>query len=149
MSTHTQTYAHTNTHIHRHTHTRTHAHILTHAHTHTDNKHSHPIKNTYTHTQTLAQTHVHKHERTHTRACVCACVREFERVFVNERVLECVLEDIRTNTHTKALTHNKLFNTRTYAHTNGPSVASQTNFPEYSNARAKVGWRREGRIRVG
>ena len=58
-------------------------------------------------------------------------------MFVSERVLECVLEDIRTNTHTKAHTHNKLFNTRTYAHTNGPSVASQTNFPEYSNARAK------------
>ena len=40
---------------------------------------------------------------------------------MSERVLECVQEDIRTNTHTKAQTHNKLLNTRTYDHTNGRS----------------------------
>ena len=77
---------------------------------------------------------------------------------MNERVFECVKEDIRTNTHTKAHTHNKLLNTRTHAHTNGrshkharrhshtqphtyihtnthTSLASKTNSSTYSHAR--------------
>ena len=87
----------------------------------------------YTDTQIHApnQEHIHQHtstnactqERTHThtRTCVCACLRECERMFVSERVLEFVQEVIRTNTHMKAHTHNKLLNTRTHPHINGRS----------------------------
>ena len=139
------------------TDTQTHAPNQERTHAHTN-----PSTNAFTQTRT----------HTHTREYVCACVRECERVFVSERVLQFEQEDIRTNTHTKAHTHNKLLNTPTHAHTNGlshkharrnthtqphtylhtrthTSLESQTYFSAYSHARAKVDGGREERIRVG